>query len=253
MLLQALNITTHEDALLCDDTIGALYNKNIIKDIIKDIVIGIANGQFSPLPELFELDSFFNEYAHELKQVEIHISGLKMFDKMDTNKLHQSIVACPDIAGLQSCVAEILAKNAYLMTQEINIYDVIKDVDIDKAKAFYENMNEIEKGIEYKIQGIYHQVTEETKIETVPVKKKKMYVLDTCALIHNPDLLLYFTDEEYVRIPTKVIDELGKIKDKRNHKYDAILSDTARILARNIETSYLKLFNPKTHFIMLIE
>lgn len=40
--------------------------------------------------------------------------------------------------------------------------------------------------------------------------------MDTCALMHHPDLFLYFEDEEYVRIPTKVIDELGKIKDKRN-------------------------------------
>lgn len=248
-LLQSLGITTHDDALLYDNIVGDLYSRNIIKDIIA----GIAKGQFNRLPKLFELDSFFNEYAQGLKQIENHVSGLKLFDKMEMNALHQSVTACPDIAGLQSYMAEISAKNAYLMTQGINVYDVVKNADADKARAFFENMREIEKYIECEIQGAYQQVEMVTKTVTSSAEKKKMYVIDTCALMHKPELLLYFTDEEYVRIPTKVIDELGKIKDKRNQKYDANLSDTARILARNIDTYYLKLFNQQNKVRFIIE
>lgn len=248
-LLQSLGITTHEDALLYDNIVGELYSKNIIKDII----IGIASGQFNRLPELFELDSFFNEYVQGLKQIENHVSGLNLFEKMEMGALYQSVTACPDIAGLQSYMAEILAKNAYLMTQGINVYDVVKNVDTDKAMAFFENMREIEKNIEREIQGVYQQVEMAASVVTSPAEKKKMYVLDTCALMHKPELLLYFTDEEYVRIPTKVIDELGKIKDKRNRKYDATLSDTARILARDIDTYYLKLFNQQNKVRFMIE
>lgn len=80
-----------------------------------------------------------------------------------------------------------------------------------------------------------------------------MYILDTCALMHNPELFLYFTEDEYVRIPTKVIDELGKIKDKRNQKYDASLSDTARRIARDIDMYYLQLFNRQNKIRFLIE
>lgn len=105
-LLQSLGITTHEDALLYDNIVGELYSKNIIKDII----IGIASGQFNRLPELFELDSFFNEYVQGLKQIENHVSGLNLFEKMEMGALYQSVTACPDIAGLQSYMAEILAK-----------------------------------------------------------------------------------------------------------------------------------------------
>lgn len=248
-LLQTLGITTHDDALLYDNIVGELYSKNIIKDII----IGIANGQFNRLPELFELDSFFNEYAQGLKQIENHVSGLKFFDKMEKNTLYQSVAACPDIAGLQSYMAEILAKNAYLMTQGINVYDVVKNTDEDKARAFFENMREIENCIECEIQGAYQQVEIVTRTATSPIEMKKVFVLDTCALMHKPELLLYFTDEEYVRIPTKVIDELGKIKDKRNRKYDATASDTARILARDIERYYLKLFNQTNKVRFMIE
>lgn len=248
-LLQSLGITTHDDALLYDNIVGDLYSRNIIKDIIA----GIAKGQFNRLPELFELDSFFNEYAQGLKQIENHVSGLKLFDKIEMNVLYQSVEACSDIAGLQSYMAEILAKNAYLMTQGINVYDVVKNADADKARAFFENMREIEKCIEREIQGAYQQVEMVTRTVTSPAEKKKMYVLDTCALMHKPELLLYFTDEEYVRIPTKVIDELGKVKDKRNRKYDATLSDTARILARDIETYYLKLFNQQNKVRFMIE
>lgn len=248
-LLQSLGITTHDDALLYDNIVGTLYNKNIIKDII----VGIASGQFNRLPELFELDSFFNEYAQGLKQIENHVSGLKLFEKMEVDALYHSVTACPDIAGLQSYMAELLAKNAYLMTQGINVYDVVKNADAEKARAFFENMREIEKSIEHEIQGAYQQVEMTTRTVASTAEKKKMYVLDTCALMHKPDLLLHFTDEEYVRIPTKVIDELGKIKDKRNRKYDVTLSDTARILARDIESYYLKLFNQHNKVRFMIE
>lgn len=76
---------------------------------------------------------------------------------------------------------------------------------------------------------------------------------ETAKLMHNPELLLYFTEDEYVRIPTKVIDELGKIKDKRNQKYDASLSDTARRIARDIDMYYLQLFNRQNKIRFLIE
>lgn len=101
---------------------------------------------------------------------------------------------------------------------------------------------------------MYEQTT--TIVSDAQSKKnngKKIYIVDTCALMHHPDLFLYFEDEEYVRIPTKVIDELGKIKDKRNKKYGAELSETARILAREIERTYLKVYNKNNKVRLMIE
>ena len=44
-----------------------------------------------------------------------------------------------------------------------------------------------------------------------------------------------------------------KIKDKRNKKYDAALSDTARRIARDIDMYYLQLFNRQNRIRFLVE
>lgn len=248
-LLNSLGITTHDDALLYDDIVGPLYGEKIINDLL----IKISSDKFKELPELFELDSFFNGYAQGLKQIEMYVSGLKLFDKMNRDILSQSVAGCPDIAGLQSYMAEILSKNAYLMSRGINVYDVIKQSDDNKANAFIENMREIEKCIKHEIEGVYQQEEEQTNVLPTSTEKKKMYILDTCALMHEPELLLYFAEDEYVRIPTKVIDELGKIKDKRNDKYDVELSKTAKDMVWHIGKYYMKYFNQQNKVRFIIE
>lgn len=249
MLLQSLGITTHEDALKFDEIAGGLYDKGIMKDIL----CGIVNGKYSKLPELFEYDVFFNTYEEGLSQIENHVSGLKMFEMTDKELIRRSVSACPDIAGLQSYMAEVLSQNAYLMTKGINVYDVVRQEDSVKAMAFTDNMHVIEKAIEEELESVYQQVEEKRKEEPEKTEKSKLYVVDTCALIHHPDLLQYFKEDEYVRIPTKVIDELGKIKDKRNKKYSVETSNTARILARDISMYYLPLFNCENKIRLLIE
>lgn len=248
-LLESLGITSHDEAMAFDDVIGKFYSE----DIIKDILVNIANGSYTKLPELFELDVFFNEYVEGLSRIEKYVSDLKLFDKMDADLLEISVELCPNIAGLQSHMAEILSKNAYLMTQGINVYDVLRKADRIKAVAFFENMKTIEKLIERQVQGEYVREKKHHVAVQKSEVKRKIYILDTCALMHNPDLLLYFAEDEYVRIPTKVIDELGKIKDKRNKKYDSALSDTARAIARDINMYYLQLFNRENKLRFLIE
>lgn len=165
------------------------------------------------------------------------------------------MLSCPDIAALQSYVSELRSKNEYLLKkQKINIDEVLKKTMPLKATAFVENIRLIEKYAEQAINEMYEQTT--TIVSDAQSKKnngKKIYIVDTCALMHHPDLFLYFEDEEYVRIPTKVIDELGKIKDKRNKKYGAELSETARILAREIERTYLKVYNKNNKVRLMIE
>lgn len=248
-MLESLGITTHDEAMVFDDVIGKFYSEEIIKNILANI----ADGTYTKLPELFELDVFFNEYVEGLQQIEKHVSDLHLFEKMDEELLHISVELCPNIAGLQSYMAEILSKNAYLMTRGTNVYDVLRKADAEKAASFFVNMRSIEKYIEQKLQGEYVQEKEHYVTVAKPEEKRKMYILDTCALMHNPELFLYFTEDEYVRIPTKVIDELGKIKDKRNQKYDASLSDTARRIARDIDMYYLQLFNRQNKIRFLIE
>ena len=251
ILLQSLGITTHEDALQFDDLISGLYTKTVMVDILT----AIADGIYTKIPELFEYDVFFNEYQECISAIELHVSGLHLFEQSSENELKSSVLSCPDIAALQSYVSELRSKNEYLLKkQKINIDEVLKKTMPLKATAFVENIRLIEKYAEQAINEMYEQTT--TIVSDAQSKKnngKKIYIVDTCALMHHPDLFLYFEDEEYVRIPTKVIDELGKIKDKRNKKYGAELSETARILAREIERTYLKVYNKNNKVRLMIE
>lgn len=190
-----------------------------------------------------------------ISAIELHVSGLHLFEQSSENELKSSVLSCPDIAALQSYVSELRSKNEYLLKkQKINIDEVLKKTMPLKATALVENIRLIEKYAEQAINEMYEQTT--TIVSDAQSKKnngKKIYIVDTCALMHHPDLFLYFEDEEYVRIPTKVIDELGKIKDKRNKKYGAELSETARILTREIERTYLKVYNKNNKVRLMIE
>lgn len=252
LLLQSLAITNHDEALKFDDLIGGLYTNNIVEDILS----AIASGTFTKMPELFEYDVFFNEYQECITSVELYVSGLKLFEKRNADLLEKSVRGCPDIASLQSHVAELRAKNAYLMKQKINVYAVLNKSMPEKAEAFIENMKAVEQYVNQIVNAEYDEVVvaiDREKTEEKNAVKRKIYILDTCALMHHPELFMYFDDEEFIRIPTKVIDELGKIKDKRNKKYGTELADTARIIARDIDRIYLKMFNRKNKVRLMIE
>ena len=249
-LFKNLGIHSHDDALAFDDVLADIYTDNVVKDILT----AVAHGRYTKLPELFELDVLFNDYVDELNRIENYVSGLRMFEKTNEESLRRSVEACPDIAGLQSSVAEIVSKNMYLMSRGINVYDVLRTDNSDMAEAFVENLNTIETLISTKLEKVYQASSEGTEPSEEAGKiNRKIYILDTCAIMHNPEILLYFGEDEYVRIPTKVIDELGKIKDKRNLKYSAELSDTARIFVRDVNTNYLRLFNQDNKVRFLIE
>lgn len=83
ILLQSLGITTHEDALRFDDLISNLYTKTVMVDILT----AIADGIYTKIPELFEYDVFFNEYQECISAIELHVSGLHLFEQSSENEL----------------------------------------------------------------------------------------------------------------------------------------------------------------------
>ena len=246
-LLQKLGIKSHDLALLFDDIASELYSK----DILEDIILAIAARKFEKVPELFEYDVFFNEYKNCLDAIELHISGLDLFTACNDEQLKTSIRSCPDIASLQSYVAELASKNKQLLERHINIYDLLKNRMPECATAFMENIRLIDVYVSSTLESAYEELdTQEVGDDN---SNKKIYILDTCALINNPDIFLFFAEDEYVRIPTKVVDELGKIKDKRNFKYAADVSHTARKVSRDINDVYLIQFNQSNKIRFLIE
>lgn len=155
---------------------------------------------------------------------------------------------------LQSEKEQLESENTELMSRGINVYDTLKADDPVVAEAFMRNIKTIENLVHVELESAYQKTPEDTaKSDAKKRIDRKIFILDTCAIIHKPDIMSYFADDEYIRIPTKVVDELGKIKDKRSDKYDAELSSTARIFVRDINTKYLRLFNQKSKVRFLVE
>ena len=245
--LMAVGITTRDDAVPFDDMAKEWYTESIASKVIA----AIANGSYTPLPELFEFESFYNDYARSISRIELYLSGFKFFEKSDPALLSSTVEACPDIAMLQSYLSGLQEKNADLLKKNANIYDLLSSIEPEKADAYKANMSDLTRIIKALINNEY----ENDKAADIGSdgSVKKVIVFDTCALIHRPDIFAYLADDEYVRIPTKVIEELGKIKDKRSNKYDEAASETARIIAREIEQTYLQLFNIKSKIGFIIE
>ena len=238
---QKLGLNSYDDALEMPEVEDKIYSIEVITDLLKAIV----KGNVKKIPRLFSWDVFFCDFLNCIKYIEAHIAGLDCFEVKAIEELQRSIEACPNLGSLQMYVSEFVNQNAYLMSNGINTYEIMREADEIRAGAFVTNLNNIEDILTKLIDSEYQT----TKPRTV----KKVFVIDTCALIHNPRLLLFFDDDEYVRIPTKVIDELGKIKDRRSNKYSADLANTARILTRDINEDYLGLFNSKNKIRLLIE
>lgn len=76
-----------------------------------------------------------------------------------------------------------------------------------------------------------------------PNETKKMYVLDTCVLLHDPNSLLSF-EEHSVYLPLVVIEELDKFKKEENEK-----GRNARSVTRLIDE--LRLQGPLTNHVKL--
>lgn len=248
VLLQSVGIRTHDDALLYDDLAKKLYTKEVILDAFNAIM----NDKYKKIPELFELDCFFNDYHDSIKALEFLITDFVMFDKSDPEQIIKSIDNCPDVALIQASASELVSQNMDMLKRGINIHTEFGKINSEKAECYFANMDVIMNHIGKIHDDAMEMVRNDQEKLSGKSIANRMYVIDTCALIHHPDLLLYFQDDESIRIPTKVIDELGKIKDMRSDKYGSDLARTAAKIASDIEKC-LRIFNLTNRMRITIE
>jgi len=234
-LYHAIGISTHDDALKFDDEISTLYNYNVIKDVIANIM----QGKYRGLPEFFEYDLFFNELHSSMLSISMLLNQCDLFSTTDDDKWKLALMNCPDIGELDSYIAQLRAKEANMASQNMNLFTIMEQCDKDRSKIYFNNLRFIEKHLD-------------KEISTSVTELSKVYILDTCALMHQPNIFDYFLLDDMIRIPTKVIDELGKIKDGRSYRYDYATSNMAREMSRKIEKC-LKLMNKENKARFLIE
>ena len=248
-LMQKLGVGSYEDAFLLTEVESSLYTTSVVEDILRLLVL----NKKTTLPSFFDWDVFFNDYISDINYIEAHISNLDIFTRKDVGELRKAMDLCPNISSLQMYVSKVISKHEHLMSCGINVFDVMATADQDRAYAFSSNIKNITAELNHIISAEYDALQVNSLVRKDEMAKQKVYVLDTCALIHNPRILLSFADDEYVRIPTKVIDEIGKIKDRRDNKYDYEASNIARTLVRDINDVYLGLFNVDNKIRLLIE
>ena len=254
-LQDRMGVKDHDTALIFDDLFDSLYDETVVRDILARVM----KGENPISREFFAADEYFNTYIANLNDISFLVGKINLFAKQEEKAFRNTVTNCPDMALLQMQVAELSSKNAELVKHSINIYALMTQIDPVKCERFYYNLGLIDRFIVEKIKGIIPVDTDNDKKpngKTVVAKiEEKVFVLDTSAIIHNPDLFLYFSANEYVRLPLVVLAELGKIKDRRSDLFERTddSSTTARFLAKDIRNIYLKCFNVMNECILMTE
>lgn len=235
--MQLLMIKSHDDAVKLNANINILYNRDVISDVIKSIVLETYIAHDS----ILELDCFFNDYVECLNRIKTYLNDKNVFNEISQDELVDIIQNNIDVVGLNTFVQELRNKHTELTTYDINMFEEMRKYEEEKTEHYIKNLKEIENISNSIINGVYEKIKvinhSEDKDINVSIIDKDMYFLDTCALIHQPDLFLYFNDDEYINVPVKVIDELGKIKDSWNKKnYGTNEKTIARKLSKDIYT-----------------
>lgn len=234
VMMKLLMIASHDDAVKLNTNINILYNRDVISDVIQSIVL----ESYSTHDSILELDCFFNDYVDCLKRIKIYLNGKNVFEEIPQEELVDILQNNIDVVGLSTFVQQLRNKHTELTAYEINMFEEMRKYDKEKTEYYIKNLREIENISSFIISGAYEEIKaiDHSEIDA-PIIDKDMYFLDTCALINQPDLLLYFRDDEYINVPVKVIDELGKIKDSWNKKsYGANEKSIARKLSKDIYT-----------------
>ena len=239
-LYQAVGINSHEFALRFDDEITSIYNKKIVSELI----VAIMERKYQKIPEFFEYDVFFNDFSQCIDAIGNLLSGVNLYQRIERDKLEENIGKCVDSAALKSYIEQMESKRIFLANQHLDLNNIMSEYNQSMTENFAENINIIKQNIDD--QAAFLTLSSEEK------KLRTVFVLDTCAIIHHPDLLNYFSMDEYIRIPTKVIDELGKIKDGRSNKYDYETSNIARNVSKDIENALITM-NKQTAYRFVIE
>lgn len=239
-LQNAFGVNSLQIADSFEDIFDSFYDESIVFDVIKQIL----DGSFNSSRDLFRMDVLFNSYSGAINDINF-LLAIDLFKRQDYKILRKTVINCPDIALLQTHLFELSDSSAFLVKRKINIYKAMLTIDQARGSVFYENLNLIEQFINEKIQGIVPSDVSEKKASEQNEKiDESVYVIDTCALINNSELLLYFKSSDYVRIPMQVIAELGRIKDGHsNYKDRETAKQIGRRLSKEIKFKYLKTCN----------
>ena len=254
IILQIFNLQDEAIMQCFNEHSEEIYNKDVLRSFLKTVI----TKTYVKREELFDYDIFFNDYVECIDKIEFLIAVTDIFKTFDLNKIQESIKNCPNIGALKSCVERVISNNEKLADEKINAYAEFFEEDNTRTKTFYENLRFVKEVVDKVITG---ELVEKHYVSSQENEKidKKIYVMDTSALLNEPYIFKYFYEDEYIRIPVRVIDELGKIKDyhsgynSKKTKDGQYLSMTARHVCKDIYNKYLDELNREDSIRFVLE
>lgn len=191
------------------------------------------NKVFSYIPEA-ELDGMFSAFSENLPELIPEISTVSK----DYNELIRSMKS----------VSELLRNADWYAEADRNdiLNDIIMCEELPKAQEATNTIKRILQKLQdigctvFSDNGICAAISERTMLLSQILscfvcpngEVATVYLIDTCAFMHSPDILKFFNDDEMVRVPFAVLRELDKHKDSNQ---DEALRKRAAYACKMIE------------------
>ena len=165
------------------------------------------------LPVLSKYVQIYNTLAKSMEGIQELLHNFDWYAKIDRDVLLDNIVNCKALSTVHDT-----AKNISGMINKLHAVGCTVFEPLQPCSGIMEHLSALQKLVD---------------LFVVPNgKMSKIYLIDTCAFLHSPDILSYFSKDEMVRIPFTVLRELDHHKDSNP---DLSLKKCAAYACKQIE------------------
>lgn len=194
-------------AELAETYCGGKYDKTVFADTMSEKVSPLLHADdYDALygkvcsDDEERREALFGPYADYLSFRDAYRAVLSLLpeyvweNEYTKDELLGKLIECPNILMVNECVDRMI--------------DVSDHRTIPGCCFFRDNQMRKNADLLKEILGLF------ILPEGVPAP---IYIIDTCAFVHTPEILDYFKEDEIVRIPFRVLRELDKHKDNKSN------------------------------------
>lgn len=167
-------------------------------------------------PEYMTICADYNKMRNAMRYVEGTLRNYQWYSNVSPKDYMEDVINCINLPRLRDCISIIIS--------------IIQSVTKKGCSVFQENGCCV---------AILNKADELIRIINCFVfddgEVGKVFIVETSAFIHTPDILDYFKEDETVRVPSRVLHELDTFKDNKYGNCDATVQKNAARACKNIE------------------
>lgn len=167
-------------------------------------------------PEYMTICADYNKMRNAMSYVEGTLRKYQWYSNVSPKEYMEDVINCINLSRLRDCISIIIS--------------IIQGVTRKGCSVFQEN------GC---CEAIFNKTDELIRLINCFVFEDgevgKVFIVETSAFIHTPDILDYFKEDETVRVPSRVLHELDTFKDNKYGNCDATVQKNAARACKNIE------------------